>query len=133
MDFGLSSKINILENSQLHYHMHFFKNGTTEPTKAPLALTLSLPSKPLSEVMPSPSIQAANKLKEVKSIILESSKNDAASTTASTVPMKRGQCVKLSQQADYIRCLWQHMHRNVMWQQLYITMLTIAICTTIIM
>ena len=40
--------------------------------------------------------------KEVKSIILESSENDAVNTTASTVAMKRGPYVKLSQRA---RCL----------------------------
>ena len=43
--------------------------------------------------------------KEVKSIILESSKNDAASTTASTAAMKRGLCVKFSQQANVSACI----------------------------
>ena len=72
MDFGLSSKINILENSQVHYHvcfemvlLRYFK-----PTKALMALTLPLPSGSLSEAMILPI--------KVKSIILESSENDAA-------------------------------------------------------
>ena len=60
--------------------------------------------------MPLSSIEAANK--EMKSIILESSKNDAASTTALTAAMKRDLYVKFSQQA---RSLWQSMHWNMVW------------------
>ena len=64
-----------------------------KPIKVPTASTLPLPSEPLSEVILSSSIEAANK--EVKSI-LESSESDGESTTAA---MKRGPYVKFSQEA----------------------------------
>ena len=86
MDLGLSLKISILENSQLHYHMHFLKVALLKyfkPTKALMVSTLSLPSGPFLEVMPLSSIEAVNK--KVKSIILKSqisSENDAVSTRA---------------------------------------------------
>ena len=67
-----------------------------KPIKSPTTSTLPLLSRPLSKVMPSSSIEAANE--EVKSI-LKSSENDVTSTTALTVAMKRGPYVKFSQQA----------------------------------
>ena len=103
MDLSLSSKINILEKSHLRYYVCFFKMALLKyfkPTKAPTVSILPLPSGPLSEVMPTSSIEAANM--QVKSVVLESqisSKNDAASTRASTMVMKRGPYVKFSQQA----------------------------------
>ena len=71
-----------------------------KPTKAPMASTLPFPNGPLSEVMPSSSIEAANK--EVKSIILGrgnfKSKNDTeGNDVANTAAMKRGPYVKFSQ------------------------------------
>ena len=86
--------------------MCFFKMALLKyfkPTKVPTVSTLPLSSGPLSEVMPTSSIEAANM--EVKSIVLESqisSENDAASTRASTTVMKRGLYVKFSQQAKEV-------------------------------
>ena len=84
--------------------------------------TLSLPSCPLSEVMPLSFKEAVNK--ELKCIIIEcqiSSENDAASIRGSTVAMKRGLDVKYSQQAkvSVAKYAWKH---GV--QQLYITILS---------
>ena len=66
-------------------------------TKAPVESTLPLPSGPLSEVIPSSSIEAANK--EVKSIVSQSEENDAERNAGSKTAMKRGPYVKFSQQA----------------------------------
>ena len=65
--------------------------------------TLPLPSKPLSEIVPSSSIVAANK--EVKSIVSQVEKSlnendlEGNSSTSNSKAMIRGSYVKFSQQA----------------------------------
>ena len=98
----MSSKINILKKTDFALSRVFPKWVLRKYFKPINRSTLPLPSGPLSEIVPSSSIEAANK--ELRSIVSQveksSSENDPEgnSATAESEAMKRGPYIKFSQQ-----------------------------------